>query len=149
MSGLPICTKEALVEWANKIGGGLGPIPGRDRGALARLLRATAARVQQLTTDRDDQDRVLRDALRETAAAADELAFWRYQAIWGRTYLLQPTAVKLPFMEDSPVWKEALRQLEAARAAELAQTETPMATHECAPCGRPDPGCVPGFTGRT
>lgn len=121
MSTLPVYTKETLVEWADKIDSRLGPISGRDADALARLLRATAARMQQLTTDRDDQDRAVRDAIRETADIADQLAFWRYQAIWGRTYLLQPAAIKQPFMEDGPAWKEAIRQLEAARAAENAE----------------------------
>lgn len=86
-------TKETLVEWADKIDSRPGPISGRDADALARLLRATA----------------------------DELAFWRYQAIWGRAYLLQPAAIKQPFMEEGPVWKEAIRQLEAARVAENAE----------------------------
>jgi Arc/MetJ family transcription regulator len=140
MSSLPICAKETLVEWANKIGGGLGPISGRNRDALDRLLRAAAARVQQLTSDRDDQDRALRDAIRETAATADELAFWRYQAIWGRTYLLQPAAVEMPFMEDGPVWKEALRQLEAARAAELAETRNADDNAQERPRDQPSPG---------
>lgn len=114
MSTLPVYTKETLVEWADKIDSRLGPISGRDADALARLLRATAARMQQFKTDRDDQDRAVRDAIRETADTADELAFWRYQAIWGRAYLLQPAAIKQPFMEEGPVWKEAIRQLEAA-----------------------------------
>ena len=54
---LPVYTTETLVEWADKIDSRLGPISGRDADALARLLRATAARIQQLTDDRDDQDR--------------------------------------------------------------------------------------------
>lgn len=118
---LPAYTKESLTEWADKIDGRIGPISGRDADALARLLRATAMRMRQLQTDRDDQDRALRDAISETAGTADELAFWRYQAIWGRTYLLQPAAIKQPFMEDGPAWKEAIRQLEAARVAENAE----------------------------
>lgn len=56
MSSLPVYTKETLVEWADKIDGRLGPISGRDADALARLLRATAARMEQLMTDRNDQD---------------------------------------------------------------------------------------------
>ena len=149
MSGLPICTTETLVEWADKIGGGLGPISGRDRDPLARLLRAAAGRVQQLTTDREDQDRALRDAIREAAATADELAFWRYQAIWGRTYLLRPAAVKMPFVEDGPVWKEALRQLEAARAAALAETGNGEGNAPERSCDQPDPGNVSGLTDST
>ena len=61
---LPVYTKETLVEWADKIDCRLGPISGRDADALARLLRATAARIQQLMADRDDQDRALADAIR-------------------------------------------------------------------------------------
>lgn len=73
--------------------------------------------------DRDEQDAALRDAIRETAATADELAFWRYQAIWSRAYLLVPSIVKRPWvetcdLEQGPEWKEAERQLEANRVAE-------------------------------
>ena len=68
---LPVYTKETLIEWADKIDSRLGPIPGSDADALARLLRATAARMRQLQTDRDDQDRALRDAIMETAWTAD------------------------------------------------------------------------------
>lgn len=61
---LPVYTKETLVEWADKIDRRLGPISGRDADTLARLLRATAARIQQLQDDRDKQDRELADAIR-------------------------------------------------------------------------------------
>lgn len=115
---LPVFTKESLVEWADKIDARLGPIAVRDADALARLLRATASYIGLLQKDRADGDIALRDAIRETAVTADELAFWRYQAIWGRAYLLQPSAIKQPFMEESAVWKEAIRQLEAARELE-------------------------------
>lgn len=115
---LPVFTKEGLIEWADKIDRRLGPISGRDADNLAVLLRATAAYIGRLQTDRRDGDLAVRDAIRETASTADELAFWRYQAIWGRAYLLQPAAIKQPFMEDMPVWKEAERQLEACRAEE-------------------------------
>ena len=37
---LPVYTKETLIEWADKIDNRLGPIPGPDADALARLLRA-------------------------------------------------------------------------------------------------------------
>lgn len=53
-------------------------------------------------------------AIRETAGIADECAFWRYQAIWGRAYALQPDAIKSPLIEETAVWKEATKQLEAA-----------------------------------
>jgi|SRR6185437_11977179 len=120
---LPVYTKETLTEWADKIDGRLGPISGRDADTLARLLRATAERMHQLVTDRNDQDLSIRDAISETARCADELAFWRYQAIWARAYLLVPSTVKRPWvetcdLEESPEWREAERQLEANRAAE-------------------------------
>lgn len=84
-------------------------------GELAGYVAGLRVSHTRLKSDRDDHDRALRDAIRETAATADELAFWRYQAIWGRAYLLQPSAIKTPFMEEGAVWKEAERQLEAAR----------------------------------
>lgn len=115
---LPAYTPETLIEWADKIDRRLGPLSGRDADALARLLRATAARVRQLLTDRNDQDIALRNAIRETAATADELAFWRYQAIWQRTVRLQHDAMASPCIEDTEAWKEATRQLEEARAEE-------------------------------
>lgn len=68
--------------------------------------------------DRDDQDAALRDAIRETALTADELAFWRYQAIFARAYMLRPAVLHSIDFEDGPEWKEAERQLEANRAAE-------------------------------
>ena len=78
--------------------------------------------IPQLAIDRNEQDRALAEAIRETANTADELAFWHYHALWGRTYLLQG----VPFMEDGPVWKEATRQLEAARAAENTERITAL-----------------------
>jgi hypothetical protein len=108
----------SLIEWADKIDSRLGPISGSDADELARILRHTAEQMVRLLKDRAEHDLALRDAISETGRTADELAFWRYQAIWGRTYLLQPAAIKQPFMENSQVWKEAERQLEAARAAE-------------------------------
>jgi hypothetical protein len=118
MNYLPIYTKETLTEWADKIDSRLGPIPGRDADALARLLRATGARMQQLLTDRNDQDRALADAIRETASTADELAFWKHQAIYHRCLVLEPKSVHRLFLEDHPIWREAERQLEAQREAE-------------------------------
>jgi len=111
-------TKERLVEWADKIDERLGPISGRDADALARMLRATATRIRQLETDRRDHDLAIRDAISETARCADELAFWRYQAIFARAYMLRPAALHSIDFEDGPEWKEAERQLEANRAAE-------------------------------
>jgi len=110
-------TPQNLNEWADKIDRRIGPISGREADALAALLRTSAETLARFEKDRADQDLALRDAIRETASIADELAFWRHQAIWGRAYLLQPRA-KVASIEDGPVWKEALRQLEAARVAE-------------------------------
>lgn len=118
MNTLPVYTKETLAEWADKIDNRLGPIPGKDADAIARLLRATAARMQQLLTDRNDQDRALADAIRETAATADELAFWKYHAIYGRAYMLDRHMLKSIMPEESAVWKEATKQLEDARTEE-------------------------------
>ena len=81
------------------------------------------AMLAQMQVDRRDHDLSLRDAISETARCADELAFWRYQAIWARAYMLMPSTVKRPWvetcdLEQSPEWKEAERQLETNRAAE-------------------------------
>ena len=77
-------TFSMLIEWADKIDSRLGPISGRDADALAKLLRRTAK-------DHEDQDLAVRDAIGETARCADELAFWRYQAIWHRAMMLHGT----------------------------------------------------------
>jgi hypothetical protein len=98
-----------LVEWADKIDNRLGPISGRDADALAALLRRTAK-------DREDQDLALRDAISETARCADELAFWRYQAIYGLAFMLDRNMLTSELREDSAVWREAERQLEGERA---------------------------------
>jgi len=118
MSTLPVFTKENLIEWADKIDGRLGPISGRDADNLAVLLRSTAAYIALLQKDRTDGDAAVRDAIRETASTADELAFWRYQAIVGRAYMLDRHALKMPLMEESAAWKEATKQLEDARVEE-------------------------------
>lgn len=117
---LPAYTKEILIEWADKIDRRLGPIPGRDADFLACMLRATAAHIGQLMADRDDQDKALRDAISETARTADELAFWKYQAIWGRAYLLagKDGFLKSGLPEATSVWAQAERQLEEARTEE-------------------------------
>lgn len=44
-------TVEGLTEWADQIDRRLGPISGRDADALARLLRATAERMTQISDD--------------------------------------------------------------------------------------------------
>lgn len=128
---LPVFTKETLTEWADKIDSRLGTISGRDADKLAVLLRSTAAYIGRLQVDRADGDAAVRDAIRETAATADELAFWRYQAIWHRALMLQgkPGPGQTLSLETSRVWKEAERQLEQHRVEEnrdrYAGTEAP------------------------
>lgn len=70
--------------------------------------------IARVCKERDDARGAERDAIRETAGIADECAFWRYQAIWGRAVFLQPDAIRSPLIEERPVWKEATKQLEAA-----------------------------------
>ena len=64
----------------------------------------------------------LREALTELSGCADELAFWRYQAIWHRATMLHgtsgPEQTLQLIIEDNPVWKEAERQLEDHRKEE-------------------------------
>lgn len=102
-----------LIEWADKIDNRLGPISGRDADALAALLRRTAK-------DRDEQDMAVRDAISETARCVDELAFWRYQAIWHRAMMLhgRPGPGQTLLLEGSRVWKEAEKQIEEQRTQE-------------------------------
>jgi hypothetical protein len=76
------------------------------------------AMLGQMQIDRADQDRALADALRETASTADELAFWKYQAIFARAYMLDPEILKITYPEESAAWKEATCQLEEARTEE-------------------------------
>lgn len=79
------------------------------------------AMVEKLRKDRNEQDLTIRDAIRETASIADELAFWKYQAIWGRAMMLRgkPGPGQTPLMlEESRIWREAARQLEDARVQE-------------------------------
>lgn len=95
-------------------------------GSVARRMRrepecckglapVSECQCERLRADRNEQDLALRDALRETTSVADELAFWRYQAIWGRAYMLDRHSLKQVMIEESAVWKEATRQLEDAR----------------------------------
>jgi hypothetical protein len=111
--GVLSMTFSMLIEWADKIDSRLGPISGRDADALAVLLRRTAK-------DREDQDLAARDAISETARCADELAFWRYQAIWHRALMLYGTPMpgQALLLENSRVWKEAEKQLEDQRTQE-------------------------------
>ena len=60
----------------------------------------------------------LRDESSRLASQADESAFWHYQAIWGRAYLLDPKFMSSAVPEDTAVWKEATKQLEEARVEE-------------------------------
>ena len=89
----------------------------------------TITEIDRLRKDRAEQDVALRDAIAETGRVADELAFWRYQAIWARAYMLRPAAISSAFFETSPEWKEAEGQLEASRQAEnqerVAHAEAP------------------------
>jgi hypothetical protein len=70
--------------------------------------------------ERDEQDRALADAIHETAATADELAFWKFQAIYHRALMLRgkPMPKDVLVLDGSPVWKEAERQLEEQRVEE-------------------------------
>lgn len=131
---------------AEEIDHRLGPIPGQIADDIALQLRAAASQIEMLYTaleryvhdydpndrnesnaasvllrllaDRDDQDRALRDAISEVATTADELAFWKYQAIWQRAVRLQHDVITAPYIEDTKAWKEAERQLEDARTAQ-------------------------------
>ena len=104
-----------LIEWADMIDNRLEAIGGRTADTMAKMLRRVAA---EFEADRRDHDLALRDAISETARCADELAFWRHQAIFARAYMLRPAALHSIDFEDGPEWKEAERQLEANRAAE-------------------------------
>lgn len=99
----------------------LGSVARRMRGeteCCKGLAPISECQCERLRADRDEQDLALRDAIRETAETADELAFWKYQAIYGRVFMLSPLTIKNPFYADDAVWKEAERQLDAARAEE-------------------------------
>ena len=76
------------------------------------------AMLAQMQIDRRDHALAVRDAISETARTADELAFWRYQAIYHRTLVLDPNALKRIYIEECQVWSEAEKQLEAQRADE-------------------------------
>lgn len=106
-------TFSMMIEWADKIDSRLGPISGRDADALAKLLRHAAK-------DHEDQDLAVRGAISETARCADELAFWRFQAIWHRTLMLygKPGPGQTLLLEESQVWEEAEKQLEEQRRQE-------------------------------
>ena len=106
----------------HQLPGGVGYLDALVQFAGEVFIRLKAM-LEQMQIDRRDHDLAIRDAISETASCADELAFWRYQAIWSRAYLLVPSTVKRPWvetcdLEQSPEWKEAERQLEANRVAE-------------------------------
>ena len=85
--------------------------------------------------DRHDHDLALHDAISETARIADELAFWRYQAVFIRAYLHDSMIESWPIPEDSPSWQRAERELEALRRDEN------RSRHSHAEPGR-DPGAT-------
>ena len=104
--------------WADKIDERLGPISGADADRLARFLRRVAGTSARFTKDRSEQDLALADAIRQTASTADELAFWKHQAVYHRCLFLEPKSVHRLYLEVHPIWREAERQLEAQRVEE-------------------------------
>lgn len=54
----------------------------------------------------------------EIAELADEVAFWKYQAVYGRAVYLDRNVLLMALPEDSRVWKEAEFQLAQARIDE-------------------------------
>lgn len=78
------------------------------------------AMIDQMQVDRRDGDLAVRDAISETARTADELAFWRYQAIWHRSMMMhgKPGPGQAPMLEGTRYWSDAERDLEHARVAE-------------------------------
>lgn len=96
-------------------------------GEVVRL----RAMVGTMLADRNEQDTAIHDAICEAAVVADELAFWKYQAIWHRAVELQHDIISLPCPEDTAAWKEAELQLQEARAIEnrerAAHAEAPRA----------------------
>lgn len=104
-----------LIEWADMIDNRLEAIGGRTADTMARMLRRVAA---EFEADRRDHDLALRDAISETARCADELAFWRYQAIYHRSKVIKPELADEIYISETPAWKEAERDLEGFRADE-------------------------------
>lgn len=88
--------------------------------ALMIFTIGIAVGMTPITTDRSDQDAALRDAIRETAGCADELAFWKFQAIYHRALMLHGRSMpgQVLMLEGSRVWREAEKQLEEHRADE-------------------------------
>ena len=114
--GAPNATAEQCIRFADMIDNRLEAVGGRTADTLAAFLRRVAAELTRFAEDRRDHDLALHDAIRETAGCADELAFWRYQAVWHRAYFLRP--VPIDQVESGPEWKEAEQYLEVARVAE-------------------------------
>ena len=83
----------------------------RERDEARIALSAAFQRIATIITERDD-------AIRETASCADELAFWKYQAIWQRAFYLSGSDPTHLLFDNSPEWKEAERQLEETRVEE-------------------------------
>ena len=78
------------------------------------------AQLAQMQVDRRDGDLAIRDAISETARTADELAFWKFQAIYHRALILygKPMPGQVLMLEGSRVWREAETQLEEYRTDE-------------------------------
>ena len=85
---------------------------------ITRIRELAKQAERKFQEDRRDHDLALRDAIRETAATADEIAFWKHQAIYHRCLFLDPKSVHRLYLEDHPIWREAERQLEAQRIEE-------------------------------
>jgi hypothetical protein len=54
----------------------------------------------------------------ELGQCADELAFWKYQAIYGRAVMLNASVINEELPEDHAAWREAEAQLEDSRKKE-------------------------------
>lgn len=123
MSVNTVATKDCT-DWADKIDSRLGPVSGGDADRLAKFLRRIGSEIERWHVDRTEHDLALHDAISETSRTADELAFWRYQAIHQCACALwsarnnQPPIPESGLLEDLPVWKEAEKMLEGLRIKE-------------------------------
>jgi hypothetical protein len=73
----------------------------------------------------------LSDAYGETARTADELAFWKYQAIWHRAaWGNQKQILNAEDPAATPAWKEAEHQLEQFRQQENRERYSPEAPRD-------------------
>lgn len=86
----------------------------------------TEALTAENDTMRKDRAQDVQNAMRreqslagELGQCADELAFWKYQAIFGRLMMLDAAALShLELPEEHPVWRDAEAQLEDSRKQE-------------------------------